>query len=83
MPGKYIWHEDTLSRLIAAVSRDPPNRKNVQRQQMKDPFCHKIRGNDCFEGQYYLDKEGLMYKRTGNFLEGQLIIPHFLNQTAS
>jgi hypothetical protein len=45
--------------------------------------CHKIRGNDCLEGQYYLEKEGLIYKRTGNFLEDQLIIPHSLNQTAS
>jgi len=26
-PGKYIQHEDALSRLIAAVSRDPPESK--------------------------------------------------------
>jgi hypothetical protein len=78
-----IQHEDAFSRLIAAVSGDPLNRKNIQRQQMKDSFSHKIRGNDCFEGQYYLDIEGLTYKRTGNFLEDQLIIPHSLNQTAS
>jgi len=49
-PGKYIQHEDALSRLIAAVSRDPQNQKNIQRQQVKDSFCHEIRETIVLKG---------------------------------
>lgn len=48
--------EDPLSRHIAVVSEDPPSQENIKQQEMKDSFCQKIRRNDFFEGQYYLDK---------------------------
>jgi len=43
-----------------------------------DSFCQKIRRDDFYKGQYYLDKEGLMCKQTGNFREDKLLIRHSL-----
>lgn len=55
-PGKSIQQVDVFSRHIAVVSEDPPSQENIKQQEMKDSFCQKIRRNDYFEGQYYLDK---------------------------
>jgi hypothetical protein len=65
--GKAIQHADALSRHIAAISSDPLGRQNIKRKQEEDAFCQTIRRNDLCQGQYYLDKEGLLYKRAGNF----------------
>jgi DNA-binding HxlR family transcriptional regulator len=69
--------EDTLSRHMAAVSEDTLIRENIKQQRVKDSFCQKMR-NYFFEAQYYLYKNGLIYKKTENFRGDLPVIPHCL-----
>ena len=63
--GSKISHVDALSRHVGAIMQDGlPDKERFLEEQKKDSFCSSRKsGNPFSRSEYFLDEEGVLYKR--------------------
>jgi hypothetical protein len=80
--GKEIPHVDALSRHVGAVLNDKNlSREVVHIEQAKDKFCQSLNtGTYQSRREFFVDQEGLIYRRSRSQDRHQLVVPKSLVQ---